>query len=329
MRCRPLSSLNCRPLLSSLRCWLLLFCLLVAPSLAHPGDHAFLRLKVQGREVQAELDLPAQVLATLDRNGDFLLDAGEMAGQERFLASSIQLSSQGLAVTPRLELVPPPAWQKVPENLIERGNAFVLLKLTYRWPYEVRQLSLHFDLFAVAAEPDCSVRLDGLGPRKRLKLKPDSPAAEFGTPSGWMLLLPGASDLSALACLAGLAAARTGLPFLASYLVVLAGFLSRPSSTFPGMGATCVLVLAFLTARLWLSRPRLPLWSLALASGSALAAHRAAGWQLVTAPAACWFAGGVLVSLLLAGLPGRLAGQSQPVLAGGFVLLALLALLSS
>lgn len=327
MSCRPLPSLKGRPLLASLS-WLLLFCLLVAPSLAHPGDHAFLRIQVRGREVQAELDLPAQVLATLDRNGDFLLDAGEMAGQERFLARSIQLSSQGLAVTPRLELVPPPAWQKIPENLIERGNAFVLLKLTYRWPYEVRQLSLRFDLFAVAAEPDCSLRLDGLGPRQRLKLKPDSPTAEFGTPSGWMLLPSGGSDLSALACLAGLAAARAGLlPFLAAYLVVLAGFLSRPSSTFPGMSATCVLVLAILTARLWLSRPRLPLWALALVSGAALAAHRAAGWQLVTAPAAGWFAGGSVVSLLLAGLLGGLAGQRHPVLAGGFVLLA--AVLSS
>jgi hypothetical protein len=307
-----------------------LLCLLGAPSLAHPGDHAFVRIQVRGSEVQAELDLPAQVLATLDRNGDFLLDAREMAGQERFLASSIQLASQGLAVTPHLELLPTPAWQEVPESLIERGNSFVLLKLTYRWPYEVRQLSVRFDLFAVAAEPDCSVRLDGLGPRQRLKLKPDSPTAEFGTPSGWMLVPAGGSDLSALACLAGLAAAQQGrLAFLVAYLVVLAGFLSRPSSPFPATTATCILVLALLTARVGLSRPRLPLWLLSLACGAALAAHRAAGWQIVTAPAACWFAGGTLVSLLLAGLLGRLAGRRQPVLAGGFLLLALLALLSS
>ncbi len=314
-----------------MRTWLLfLLCVLVSPSLAHPGDHAFLRIQVRGSEVRAELDLPAQVLATLDRNGDFLLDAGEMAGRERFLARYVQLSSQGLAMTPRLELLPAPAWKKAPESLIERGNAFVLLKLTYRWPYEVRQLSLRFDLFAVAAEPDCSARVDGLGPRQRLKLKPDSPTAEFGTPSGWVLLPLGASDLSALACLAGLAAAKHGrLAFLASYLVVLAGFLSRPSSTFPGTTATCILVVVLLTARVGLSRPRLPLWLLALACGAALAAHRAAGWQIVTAPAACWLAGGSLVSLLLAGLVGRLAGRRQPVLAGGFLLLALLALLSS
>ncbi len=308
---------------------LLFFFLLTGSVLAHPGDHAFLRIQVQGREVRMEMDLPAQVLAPLDKNGDFLIEAGELAGGERFLASRIQLSSQGLAVTPSLELLPPPDWQKS-DNLIERGNAFVLLKLTYRWPYLVRELSLRFDLFAVASEPDCSVRVDGLGPRGRVKLKPDSPQASFGASGQWPLLLLGVADPAALACLAGLCAAGLGRrSFLVGYLALLAALLTQPTTPWAGWKPLSLLVLTLLLARLGLSRPQLPVWLLAAASGAVLAVHRATGWQLVDGQAAGWFLGGLLPALLVAHLVGRLVGRRQPLLANAFLLAALLILLSS
>lgn len=308
---------------------LLLFFLLTGSVLAHPGDHAFLRIQVQGREVRTEMDLPAQVLAPLDKNGDFLIEASELAGGERFLASRIQLSSQGLAVTPSLELLPAPDWQRS-DNLIERGNAFVLLKLTYRWPYVVRELSLRFDLFAVASEPDCSVRVDGLGPRQRVKLKPASPHARFGASNRWPLLLLGAADLTALACLAGLSTASLGRSgFLVGYLGLLAALLTHPTTPWAGLKPLSLLLLVLLLARLGLSRPRLPVWLLAAASGAVLAAHRVAGWQLVDGQAAGWFLGGAFAAFLLAFLVGRLAGRRQPLLANAFLLAALLIVLSS
>lgn len=243
-----------------MRLRLLLLWLLVAPALSHPGDHDYLRLQVRGQEVRAELEVPGHLLAALDRDGDFLISPEELqAGREALdglLRDQVRLSSQGLAVAPRVEPAPRRLWRPG-GDLSKKADTPVGLVLTYRWPWEVRSLDLDFRFFARSANPDCSVSVQGLGALIRLKLDPTSSQAHFGTPSNswqpmtlWVglqgTLLQALPWLLLLALVAGSSTVRPVLAFIPGFLV---GLLAGAPSVLAGL-AVAAAALPVLLGRL-------------------------------------------------------------------------------
>ncbi|MEW6282799.1 MAG: hypothetical protein AB1758_29580 [Candidatus Eremiobacterota bacterium] len=210
------------------RLWgfLALTLLAASPAMAHPGDHAWVRIQVRGPEVVLEVDVPGHVLAGVDADGDFLITRDDAARRAPVLAGLLRrglvLSSRGVSVPPRVEVLMRPAARRA--SLLARGDTLVTLGLTYRWPWPVTDLRLRFGLFPQTATPDCMVRVDGLGQRTRVKLTPAEPEATFGTPAfqGNLLWLGARKAMSwaLLLCLLGLLA-RTAE--VRSAVVILAG----------------------------------------------------------------------------------------------------------
>lgn len=246
----------------------LLLTLITAPALAHPGDHTFARVVVHQNEVDAELDLPASALSSLDANGDFLITPEE--GQQRkerlqtLWQQGFEFSSDGVVMPPsQLDVLPRSLWLNVPDDLVERANQSVTLRARFRWPWDLQHLRVRYQWFAPSPQADCTLQVSAFGNTRTTVLHRDSAPVEVGRSRPWLGIFWGACSPWLWLAGAGAVARARGRGLYALITGLLLGAAGLPRSPWTSAVASGLLacwpspkpVVLIGLAGLWLMLP--------------------------------------------------------------------------